>query len=41
MRFLNYETNPQQLVQEILAKTQKQLMEYFELNNLDPIILTS
>ena len=39
--FLKYESNPQLLAQEVLAEIPKQILEYYELNNLDPIKLTS
>ena len=39
--FLRYENNPQLLAQEVLAEIPKQILEYYEQNNLDPIKLTS
>ena len=39
--FLRYESNPQLLAQEVLAEIPKQILEYYELNNLDPIRLTT
>ena len=39
--YLNYETNPQLLAQEVLAEIPKQIMEYYEQNNLDPIKLST
>ena len=39
--FLNYENDPQRLAQEVLAEIPKQILQYYELNNLDPIRLTT
>ena len=39
--FLKYESNPKLLANEVLAEIPKQLMEYYEQNNLDPIRLTT
>ena len=39
--FLKYESNPDKLVNEVLAEIPRQLMEYYEQNNLDPIRLTT
>ena len=39
--FLKYESNPERLAQEVLAEIPKQILEYYELNHLDPIKLTT
>lgn len=39
--FLNYENDPQKLAQEVLAEVPKQMLQYYEQNNLDPIKLMS
>ena len=39
--FLKYETDPQRLAQEVLAEIPKQILQYYEMNNLDPIRLTT
>lgn len=39
--FLKYESSPDRLAQEVLAEIPKQILEYYELNNLDPIKLTT
>ena len=39
--FLNYENDPQRLAQEVLAEIPKQILEYYEMNNLDPFKLAS
>ena len=39
--FIKYESNPEKLANEVLAEIPRQLMEYYEQNNLDPIKLTT
>ena len=39
--FLNYENDPQRLAQEVLAEIPRQILQYYEMNNLDPIKLTT
>ena len=39
--YLKYESDPQKLAQEVLAEIPKQILEYYEQNNLDPIKLTT
>jgi len=39
--FLKYESDPQRLAQEVLAEIPNQILQYYEMNNLDPIKLTS
>jgi hypothetical protein len=39
--FLKYENDPQRLAQEVLAEIPKQILQYYEMNNLDPIRLTT
>jgi hypothetical protein len=39
--FLRYESDPQRLAQEVLAEIPRQILQYYEMNNLDPIKLTS
>lgn len=39
--FLKYENDPQRLAQEVLAEVPKQIMQYYEQNNLDPMKLTT
>ena len=39
--FLRFENDPQRLAQEVLAEIPKQILQYYELNNLDPIRLTT
>ena len=39
--FLKYESNPDKLAQEVLAEIPKQIIEYYQQNNLDPIKLTT
>ena len=39
--FLKYENDPQRLAQEVLAEIPKQILQYYEMNNLDPIKLTT
>ena len=39
--FLNYESNPEKLANEVLAEIPKQILEYYELKNLDPIKLVN
>ena len=34
--FLKYVSNPEKLAEEVLAEIPKQLIEYYELNNIDP-----
>ena len=34
--FLKYVSNPEKLAEEVLAEIPKQLVEYYELNNIDP-----
>lgn len=34
--FLNYESNPEKLAEEVLAEIPKQMVEYYEQNNIDP-----
>ena len=37
--FLKYESKPEKLASEILAEIPRQILEYYELKNLDPIKL--
>lgn len=39
--FLKYESNPELLANEVLAEIPRQIIEYYEQNNLDPIKLTT
>ena len=39
--FSKYESNPEKLASEVLAEIPRQLMDYYEQNNLDPIRLTT
>ena len=39
--FLKYESNPERLAQEVLAEIPKQILEYYQQNNLDPVKLTT
>ena len=39
--FLKFESDPQRLAQEVLAEIPNQILQYYEMNNLDPIKLTS
>ena len=39
--FLKYESNPEQLANEVLEEIPKQLMEYYDLKNLDPTKLVT
>jgi len=39
--FLRFETDPQRLAQEVLAEIPKQILQYYEMNHLDPIKLTT
>ena len=39
--FLKYENDPQKLAQEVLAEIPKQILQYYDMNNLDPIRLTT
>ena len=39
--FLKYEKNPELLIDEVLAEIPKQLIEYYELNNIDPLKLVT
>ena len=39
--FLRYERDPQRLAEEVLAEIPRQILQYYEMNNLDPIKLTS
>lgn len=41
VRFLEYESNPDRLTQEVLAKIPRQILEYYQQNNLDPIKLNT
>ena len=35
--FLKYESNPEKLAQEVLAEIPRQIVEYYQQNNLDPM----
>ena len=39
--FLKYESNPERLAQEVLAEIPRQIIEYYQQNNLDPVKLTT
>ena len=39
--FLKYESNPDRLAQEVLAEIPRQILEYYQQNNLDPVKLTT
>ena len=39
--FLKYESKPELLANEVLAEIPRQIVEYYELNDLDPIKLVS
>ena len=39
--FLKYESNPEKLANEVLAEIPRQIIEYYEQNNLDPIKLVN
>ena len=39
--FLKFENNPERLAQEVLAEIPRQIIEYYQQNNLDPIRLTT
>jgi hypothetical protein len=39
--FLKYESNPQKLANEVLAEIPRQILEYYEFKNLDPIKLVN
>ena len=39
--FLKYENNPEKLANEVLAEIPRQIIEYYEQNNLDPIKLVN
>jgi hypothetical protein len=39
--FLKYESNPELLINEVLAEIPRQLIEFYEQNNLDPIKLVT
>jgi hypothetical protein len=39
--FLNYESNPDRLAQEVLAEIPRQIIDYYQQNNLDPVKLTT
>ena len=39
--FLKYESNPEKLADEVLAEIPRQIIEYYDLKNLDPVKLTS
>ena len=39
--FLKFESNPDRLAQEVLAEIPRQIIEYYQQNNLDPVKLTS
>ena len=39
--FLKYENDPTKLASEVLAEVPKQILEYYEQNNLDPVKLTT
>ena len=38
--FLNFESNPEQLAVEVLEEVPRQIVDYYEQNNLDPFNLT-
>ena len=39
--FNKFESNPQRLAEEVLAEIPRQILQYYEMNNLDPIKLTT
>ena len=39
--FSKFESSPERLAQEVLAEIPKQILEYYEINHLDPIKLTT
>ena len=39
--FLNFESNPENLAIEVLEEVPRQIVEYYDQNNLDPIKLTT
>ena len=39
--FNRFEADPQRLAQEVLAEIPRQIIQYYEMNNLDPIRLTT
>ena len=39
--FNRFEADPQRLAQEVLAEIPKQILHYYEMNNLDPIRLNT
>ena len=39
--FLKFESNPERLAQEVLAEIPKQIIDYYQQNNLDPVKLTT
>ena len=39
--FLKYENNPERLAQEVLAEIPRQIIEYYQQNNLDRVRLTT
>ena len=39
--FLKYESNPDRLAQEVLAEIPRQILGYYQQNNLDPVKLTT
>ena len=39
--FLNYESNPDRLAQEVLAEIPRQIIDFYRQNNLDPVKLTT
>ena len=39
--FSKFESSPERLAQEVLAEIPKQIVEYYEINHLDPIKLTT
>ena len=39
--FLKFESNPDRLSQEVLAEIPRQIIEYYQQNNLDPVKLTT
>ena len=39
--FLKYEKNPDKLAKEVLAEIPRQIVEYYELNNLVPVNLVT
>ena len=39
--FLKFESNPERLAQEVLAEIPRQIIEYYQHNNIDPVKLTT